>query len=110
MDYVNSYLNFFKKLKTAKESDSTLYSKAVGGDYENMGYLQWQLLKYAGMKPRHHLVDVGCGTGRLASQLAKNGHRNIAVSMWLENSWTRQKQNAQGGDIDSNKFQEQEFR
>ena len=73
MDYKSSYNKFFKKLRGDKELHDELYSKAVGGDYEEMGYLQMQLLKLAGAKTEHHIVDVGCGSGRLANQLAKNG-------------------------------------
>lgn len=42
---------------------------AVGGEYEGMGVLQKQLLVSAGLRPEGSLIDVGCGSGRLAKQL-----------------------------------------
>ncbi|QXD22933.1 class I SAM-dependent methyltransferase [Opitutia bacterium ISCC 51] len=73
MDYSASYNKFFKKLKKNKGSKNKVYSDAVGGDYEEMGYIQMQLLKMIGIQPDQRIVDVGCGSGRLAHQLAKNG-------------------------------------
>lgn len=35
-----------------------------------MGRLEKSLLIYAGLRPYHSLLDVGCGPGRLAAQLA----------------------------------------
>lgn len=73
MDYSASYNKFFKKLKRNKGAKNKVYSYAVGGDYQEMGYIQMQLLKWIGIQPDHRIVDVGCGSGRLAHQLAKNG-------------------------------------
>ncbi len=46
----------------------------VGGDYDAVGALEYYVLKAHGVQPHHLVVDVGCGTGRLATQLAKRGH------------------------------------
>lgn len=43
----------------------------VGDHYEAMGALEERVLLELGLQPKDTLVDVGCGTGRLASQLAK---------------------------------------
>lgn len=43
---------------------------AVGGDFEEVGHLEFQLLRMLGLKRDHDIVDVGCGNGRLAVQLA----------------------------------------
>lgn len=44
--------------------------QAVGGDFETVGVLEFALLKSLGLKPEDSIVDVGCGSGRLAKQLA----------------------------------------
>jgi ubiquinone/menaquinone biosynthesis C-methylase UbiE len=41
----------------------------VGGSYEETGLLERELLKHLGLRPEHTLVDVGCGSGRLAAAL-----------------------------------------
>ena len=46
------------------------HQKAVGGDFETVGKLEFQLMRLAGLHPDASVVDVGCGSGRLAGQLA----------------------------------------
>lgn len=41
-------------------------SLAVGGNFESLGPLLRQILLDAGLRPEHYLIDVGCGSGRLA--------------------------------------------
>lgn len=43
---------------------------AVGGDFGAVGRLEFALLRSLGLKPTDTVVDVGCGSGRLAVQLA----------------------------------------
>jgi SAM-dependent methyltransferase len=45
------------------------YQEAVGGGWEFMGSLQYDILKKYGLKPEHYLADIGCGSGRLANKL-----------------------------------------
>ena len=78
MDYSASYNKFFKKLKKNEKAEDKIYSDAVGGDYEEMGYIQMQLLKMVGATPNASIVDVGCGSGRLANQLSKHGFKNYS--------------------------------
>ena len=44
-------------------------SLAVGGDFEAVGLLEYHLLLQHGLKPNDKVIDVGCGSGRLAYQL-----------------------------------------
>ena len=43
---------------------------AVGGDFEGVGTLEVEALKYFGLKEDSYLIDVGCGSGRLAKPLS----------------------------------------
>lgn len=44
-------------------------SEAVGGSFDAAGALEFCLLKQEGLQPDHTVIDVGCGSGRLAFQL-----------------------------------------
>lgn len=57
-------------------------SLAVGGDYETFGNIEAGILRTAGLEDGMHLVDLGCGSGRLATVLhdsAKIGYVGIDV-------------------------------
>lgn len=47
------------------------YKAAVGAvdDWERHGNLQFEYLKSRGLKPHHRLLEIGCGTGRLARKV-----------------------------------------
>lgn len=45
-------------------------SRAVGGAFEAIGQLEVALLRQHGLQPDHTLIDVGCGSGRLAQPLS----------------------------------------
>jgi len=42
---------------------------AIGGKFEAFGTIEAEMLKYFGLLPQHVVVDIGCGSGRLASKL-----------------------------------------
>lgn len=46
-------------------------ARAVGGDYERFGQIQSAALRHLGLKDGMALVDLGCGSGRLASALGR---------------------------------------
>jgi len=46
-------------------------SMAVGGNYDETGSLQADLLESLGLKDRMSVVDLGCGSGRTAKYLGK---------------------------------------
>lgn len=48
-------------------------SIAVGGRYEEVGAIERDILRWAGLRDGMRLVDVGCGSGRLAAALRQTG-------------------------------------
>jgi ubiquinone/menaquinone biosynthesis C-methylase UbiE len=64
--YLDQYRHLWKKIQGEESS----HAQAVGGDFDTVGLLEFNLLKQAGLQPDHRVVDVGCGSGRLASKLA----------------------------------------
>lgn len=44
-------------------------SKTVGGNFEAIGIYEHCLLMHHGLRKDHRIIDVGCGSGRLAVQL-----------------------------------------
>ena len=62
-----SYRDYTEKL-LAKNDPAAAMSLAVGGDYEVMGEaLRVRLVRF-GLQPNDYLIDVGCGSGRLAGR------------------------------------------
>lgn len=51
---------------------------AVGGEFYTIGALEYYVLKAHGLNDSTFVVDVGCGTGRLAAQLAQRRHPRYA--------------------------------
>lgn len=66
-DFLDAYA-----LHTARRIELTGYQAAVGaGDnWDAHGGLQRDFLVSQGLKPEHRLLDIGCGTGRLARKVA----------------------------------------
>ncbi len=58
------------------EHSKTVYDRedamryAIGGQFEAMGIIERELLRFYGLDPDHYLIDVGCGAGRLAKPLS----------------------------------------
>jgi SAM-dependent methyltransferase len=46
-------------------------SLAIGGGYEEFGRIEADILRYAGLKDGMSLIDLGCGSGRLATVLGR---------------------------------------
>ncbi len=68
--YVAEYRKLVSQLTASHALDEAM-SLAVGGDYEDMGNIQADLLHEWGLKDGHFVIDIGCGSGRLASALQK---------------------------------------
>ena len=56
--------------KTRGLSEEEARKQAVGGDYETFGKIERDLLLTLGFTGKECLVDLGCGSGRLACKLA----------------------------------------
>ena len=59
-----------------KKDDPTLghdkaMQAAIGGEFEAFGLVEREMLIFFGLKPHHSVVDVGCGSGRLAVPLSR---------------------------------------
>jgi ubiquinone/menaquinone biosynthesis C-methylase UbiE len=64
--FKRQYDHLWGNIKDAEKA----HEKAVGGDFETVGHLEFQLLRSLGLDRDSFVIDVGCGSGRLASQLA----------------------------------------
>jgi SAM-dependent methyltransferase len=69
IDFLKSYPAHVARLKALLPEDMAL-EVAVGGDFIAIGKLECALLRSLGLSEKHVVVDVGCGSGRLALQLA----------------------------------------
>jgi SAM-dependent methyltransferase len=65
--FKSQYDDLWQRLR----GDDRAHEKAVGGDFKAMGVLEFQILKLFGLRQESSIVDVGCGSGRLAVQLSK---------------------------------------
>jgi SAM-dependent methyltransferase len=63
-----NYAAYIAELRKRLSVDAAMRA-AVGTDFEANGILERELLKVAGLRPDHYLIDVGCGSGRLAVKL-----------------------------------------
>lgn len=67
--YTDAYRAHTARLLATLERDEALKT-AIGGEFIAVGQLQFHLLRHYGLHDTHHVIDVGCGSGRLAAQLA----------------------------------------
>jgi SAM-dependent methyltransferase len=66
-DFLEAYA-----LHTARRIERTGYKHAIGGgdNWDSHGDLQRDFLISQELKPHHRLLEIGCGTGRLARKVA----------------------------------------
>jgi SAM-dependent methyltransferase len=67
--YVRDYQAYVANLKANLSNDAAMEA-AVGGAFDIIGKVERAILDYAGLRDGMSLVDIGCGSGRLASNLS----------------------------------------
>ena len=70
--FVEDYEKLVANLIATYPLDEAM-SMAVGGDFKSVGQIEVDLLRYFGLKNRMFIIDIGCGSGRLAHALGKAG-------------------------------------
>lgn len=68
--YLQSYQQMVSGLLQLFPEEEAV-ARAVGGNFEHFGVLEHALLRAHGLGPESSVVDVGCGSGRLAMQLRR---------------------------------------
>src|SRR5438477_10467532 len=76
------YIAHVRGLEQRLGSGNEAVRLAVGGEFEAVGKLEYYLLRSLGLTTGHLVVDIGCGSGRLAQQLASDkGIRYIGTDV-----------------------------
>src|SRR5438045_828254 len=71
----HAYIDHVRRLEQRLGSGNEALRLAVGGESEAVGKLEYYLLRSLGLTRGPLVVDIGCGSGRLAQQLAPDkGH------------------------------------
>lgn len=68
-DFRKTHRSLFQQLRSTHTADEAARI-AVGGDFEGFGRLLCEALSFHGLTSDSYLVDVGCGSGRLAKPLS----------------------------------------
>ncbi|WP_191554897.1 class I SAM-dependent methyltransferase [Brevundimonas aurantiaca] len=66
--FVTDYTAYVRQLLSQHSLDDAM-SYAVGGSYDTTGSLLVEVLKRAGLREGMSIIDLGCGSGRLAKHL-----------------------------------------
>ena len=69
-DFRKAHRRLLRQLRSTYSNDEAV-RRAVGGDFEGYGALLRDALIFHGLAPNHYLIDVGCGSGRLAKPLSE---------------------------------------
>lgn len=67
-----AYIDHVRRLEQRVECKDEAMRLAVGGEFDAVGKLEYYLLRSLGLRSGHLVIDVGCGSGRLARQLASD--------------------------------------
>ena len=67
-DFLTSHTQQVQNMQQEFDEDEAL-SLVIGGNFQAGGLLEYYLLRQQGLRSQHRVIDVGCGSGRLALQL-----------------------------------------
>ena len=67
--YIREYNRFVRHLIATEPDYEAAMARAVGGSYDEMGMCGRRLLEALGLQDTHYVIDIGAGSGRLASAL-----------------------------------------
>ncbi len=70
LDFKESYPALVDALKKQVGNDQAM-QRAVGGEFEAVGLMEVETLKHFGLQENSYLLDIGCGSGRLAKPLSE---------------------------------------
>jgi SAM-dependent methyltransferase len=71
LDFRSTYLRVVKELEHAHgQGTDEAMGRAVGGNFAGMGLIELETLKHFGLREDGYVIDVGCGSGRLAKPLS----------------------------------------
>lgn len=73
LDLRGSYRRWVQRAKSGR-SKAEAMKVAIGGQFEAYGQIEADMLRFFGLRDDAMLIDVGCGSGRLAIPLSKT-HR-----------------------------------
>lgn len=66
---VRAYGDYAADLASVKDPDDAA-KQVIGGQFEAFGIVEREMLRHFGLTPDSYLIDIGCGSGRLAIPLA----------------------------------------
>lgn len=69
--FVRDYERLVRRLKWKYSLDEAMSRAVGGGGYEQMGQIEAAIVEFAGLRNGQSLLDLGCGSGRLASALGQ---------------------------------------
>jgi 2-polyprenyl-3-methyl-5-hydroxy-6-metoxy-1,4-benzoquinol methylase len=72
-----AYVEHVRRLEQRIDCKEEAMRLVVGGEFDAVGKLEYYLLRSLGLSSGHLIIDVGCGSGRLAQQLA--GDKSIRL-------------------------------
>src|SRR5215813_3285572 len=61
-----AYIDHVRRLEQRIDGKDEAMRLAVGGEFDAVGKLEYYLLRSLGLSNGHLVIDVGCGSGRLA--------------------------------------------
>ena len=72
-DYETPYREHVRRLIDSHDGENEAMAAAVGGEFGAIGTIERDLLVQWGLADDAYLVDIGCGSGRLAQPLDRSG-------------------------------------